>query len=67
MIKAPIFGAFCLLCGYVFFADNLKDHLGNTRMTIHYDGSSSTAQVDQEDKLQNKLEKYHPLIRTNNK
>jgi len=42
----------------------LKDHLGNTRMTIHYDGSSSTAQVDQEDKLQSKLEKYHPLMRT---
>lgn len=27
---------------------HLKDHLGNTRMTIHYDGSSATAQVDQE-------------------
>jgi hypothetical protein len=45
---------------------HLKDHLGNTRMTIHYDGSSSTSQVDQEDKLQSKLEKYHPLMRTNN-
>ena len=27
---------------------HLKDHLGNTRMTIHYDGSSATAHVEQE-------------------